>query len=187
MILQTKRLFLRELQQTDLPDLAEILQDPKVVYAYEHTFTDGDVFAWLDRQRNRYAQWGFGLWAVLLKESGEMIGQAGLTMQPCEGEQVLEIGYLLKVRFWHHGYAREAAEGCKRYAFETLDADRVYAIIKADNEPSKRVARAIGMSRVKEFFTEYYHGQMLHELYGAERPACGHPCERQAKKPADFR
>ena len=53
-ILETKRLLLRELEPEDRKDLAEILQDPQVMYAYEHEFTDDDVQAWLDRQLERY-------------------------------------------------------------------------------------------------------------------------------------
>ena len=82
MILETPRLALRELEQKDFKDLAEILQDPQVVYAYDHTFTDDDVQAWLDRQKKRYETLSFGLWAVVLKSTGQMVGQAGLTMQP---------------------------------------------------------------------------------------------------------
>ena len=102
-ILETERLVLREMEQGDFADLAEILQDPEVMYAYEHDFTDADVQAWLDRQRRRYARNGFGLWAVILKETDQMVGQAGLTMQPYQGGEVLEIGYLLKKRFWGRG------------------------------------------------------------------------------------
>ncbi len=165
MILQTKRLLLREMGPSDFADLAEILQDPKVVYAYEHTFSDADVWEWLERQRRRYREDGFGLWAAVLKQTGEMIGQAGLTLQPCEGELVLEIGYLFKERHWHRGYAREAAQACEEYAFTQLHAQQVCSIIKADNEPSKRVAQSIGMKPVKTFTARYYHGDMLHILY----------------------
>ena len=118
MIFETERLTLREMNQDDYGDLAEILQNPNVMYAYEHDFTDTDVQIWLDRQRKRYETYGFGLWAVILKNTNEMIGQAGLTMQPYKDTEVLEIGYLLKEKFWHYGYAREAAAGCKKYAFE---------------------------------------------------------------------
>lgn len=156
-------------------DLAEMLQDPEVMYAYEHTFSDADVWDWLNRQRERYQRDGFGLWAVIKKgvQSGlpEMIGQAGLTMQPCEGRQVLEVGYLLKKRFWHQGYAVEAAKACMQYAFQCRNADRVHSIIKADNWPSIRVADALGMEKEKEFMAEYYHGKMLHVLYSMERPS----------------
>jgi len=57
----------------------------------------------------RYNDYGFGLWAVILKETNEMIGQCGLTMQDCNNRQVVEIGYLFQKAFWHKGYASETA------------------------------------------------------------------------------
>ncbi len=169
MILKTERLLLRELKQSDFEDLAEILQNPAVMYAYEHDFSDKDVQQWLDRQTERYRSYGFGLWALVLQDTGEMIGQAGLTMQSYKGSEVLEIGYLLKKNFWHYGYAREAAGGCKKYAFEHLDRDKVYSIINADNFASMRVAESIGMKKEDEFITQYYNGDMLHFLYSVRR------------------
>lgn len=168
MILETKRLMLREMTQDDFADLAGMLKDPDVMYAYEHDFSDEDVQVWLDRQRGRYEKYGFGLWAMILKETGEMIGQAGLTMQPHRGGEVLEIGYLLKKKHWKHGYAREAAEGCKKYAFETLKAGKVHCVIKADNYASQRVAESVGLRKADEFITQYYNGDMLHYLYMLE-------------------
>lgn len=165
MILETERLYLREMNQSDFEDLAEILQNSRVMYAYEHDFSDNDVQEWLDRQITRYKKYGFGLWAVILKSTDEMIGQAGLTMQPYKDNEVLEIGYLLKERFWHHGYASEAANGCKKYAFEQLNRDKVYSIIKSDNYASMKVAKSMGMKKEDEFMTQYYNGKMLHYLY----------------------
>ena len=68
MILETKRLYLRELNQGDLPSLCRILQDDEAMYAYEGAFTDSEVQEWLDRQIARYQAWSFGLWAVILKD-----------------------------------------------------------------------------------------------------------------------
>ncbi|HIW15105.1 MAG TPA: GNAT family N-acetyltransferase [Firmicutes bacterium] len=168
-ILETERLILREMDQEDFSDLAQMLQNPRVMVAYEHDFSDEDVQRWLDRQKSRYETYGFGLWAMILKKTGEMIGQAGLTMQPYKGKQVLEIGYLLKEAYWHHGYAREAAAGLKKYAFETLNREKVYAIIKTDNTPSQRVAESIGMTREDEFLAGYHHGNRPHFLYAVSR------------------
>ena len=89
-------------------------------------------------QQQRYRQDGFGLWAVVLRSTGEMVGQAGLTWQDCEGQPVLEVGYLLKKRFWHQGYASEAARACRDYAFRVLGAEKVSSIIKTDNLASIR-------------------------------------------------
>ncbi|MDD3920587.1 MAG: GNAT family N-acetyltransferase [Eubacteriales bacterium] len=168
-VFETERLLFREMEQSDFSDLADMLQDPLVMYAYEHDFSDEDVQAWLDRQRKRYLELGFGLWAMVLKETGCMIGQAGLTMQPYKGAKVLEIGYLLKHAYWHMGYAAEAAAGCKQYAFTKLRANKVHSVIKADNFASMRVAESIGMTKEDEFITQYYNGDMLHFLFSVTR------------------
>ena len=106
---------------------------------------------------------------MLLKATGQMIGQAGLTLQSYKGSRVLEIGYLLKEAFWHCGYAREAAEGCKRYAFEHLHRDTVYSIIQTENQASIRVAESIGMKKVDTFVTRYYSGDRMHDLYAVSK------------------
>ena len=113
MILETSRLYLREMTQADYTDLCRILQDEEVMYAYEHAFDHNEVQQWLDKQVQRYQEYGFGLWAVILKNSGKMIGQCGLTLQAYNDRQVLEIGYLFQKAYWHMGYALEAAQGCK--------------------------------------------------------------------------
>ena len=59
--------------------------------------------------------------------------------------------------------------GCKEYAFQQLNRDKVYSIIKADNFASIKVAESIGMSREDEFITRYYNGDMLHFLYSVRR------------------
>ena len=164
-MIQTERCILREMQQSDIDDVACILQNPNVMYAYEHTFSTQDVQEWLDRQRLRYQRDGFGLWAVILKSTGQMIGQAGLTYQHYQNKQILEIGYLLKEAYWHQGYAREAAASCQHYAFNVLEQNVVHSIIKVDNAASIRVALSIGMVKEAEFYAEYYHGPMLHALY----------------------
>ena len=92
MILETERLYLREMKQSDFNSLCKILQDEDTMYAYEGAFSDDEIQEWLDRQIQRYKKWGFGSWAAILKETDEMIGQCGLTMQPWKDEEVLEIG-----------------------------------------------------------------------------------------------
>lgn len=164
-ILRTRRLLLREMTEEDIPDLEEMMLDPEVTYAYPHVFTKEDVRNRLARQQGRYEKDGFGLWAVVLRSTGEMVGQAGLTYQKCEGAQVLEVGYLLKRKFWHQGYAREAAAGCRDYAFQVLGAHRVHSVIKTDNAASIRVAESLGMHREKEFIARYYNRDMPHYLY----------------------
>ena len=74
MILETERLYLREMDQNDFVALSKILQDEDTMYAYNGAFNDEETWAWLDKQISRYKKYGFGLWAVVLKETDEMIG-----------------------------------------------------------------------------------------------------------------
>ena len=169
MILETKRLTLRNMEQTDFSALCAILQDPQVMYAYEHAFSDGEVQAWLDNQLRRYCQDGFGLWAVDLKGTGEMIGQCGLTWQDWNGRQVLEVGYLFRRSVWGQGYATEAAVACKEYAFTVLGVDEVFSIIPEYNLPSRRVAQRNGMAVRGSLVKHYYGLELPHVVYSARR------------------
>ena len=165
MILETERLYLREMNQSDFDSLCKILQDEDTMYAYEGAFRDDEVQEWLDRQIFRYQKWNFGLWAVILKETDEMIGQCGLTMQPWKDEEVLEIGYLFERLYWHKGYAIEAATACKTYAFEILKANEVCSIIRDTNVSSQNVAIRNGMTMM-DTWTKHYKGvDMPHYHY----------------------
>lgn len=170
-ILETDRTYLREMVQTDFGDLCEILQDPEVMYAYQRAntdqvaFTDTEVQDWLNKQLGRYKQYGFGLWAVIDKNNSDFIGQVGLTMQNVEGKEELEIGYLLKQKFWHKGYATETAIACKEYAFNCLKKDRVVCIIRDNNYSSLRVAERIGMKFESKYVKRCYDLDMTHFVY----------------------
>ena len=172
MILETERLYLREMEQSDFESLCKILKDEATMYAYEGAFNDTEVQEWLDKQFSRYHKYGFGLWAVVLKENGEMIGQCGLTMQPWKDKELLEVGYLFQRLYWHKGYATEAAKACKKYAFEVLNADEVCSIIRDTNAASQRVAIRNGMI-VTGTWTKHYRGvDMLHYCYMVRKEQC---------------
>lgn len=168
MVLETNRLCLREMNRSDYSSLCEILQDEAVMYAYEGAFSDAEAQEWLDRQLKNYEVYGFGLFAVLLKDTNEMIGQCGLTMQDYKGKQVPEIGYLFKKDFWHNGYASEAAIACRNYAFE-LNFDEVFSIIRDTNIASQNVAKRNGMVRIDEFVKHYRGVDMPHFVFSIKR------------------
>ena len=169
-ILQTSRLLLREMTEDDLPALRSILQDPQVMYAYEHAFSEDEVRAWLAKQRRRYAEDGFGLWAMVLRQTGAMIGQCGLTWQDRgDGTQCVEVGYLLQRAFWHQGYATEAATACKAYAFQALGLDEVCSIIRDNNLASQAVARRNGMTVTGRLVKHYYGMDMPHLVFSVRR------------------
>lgn len=169
MILETQRLYLREMNQSDFGALSKILQDEETMYAYNGAFSDEETQGWLDNQIARYKKYGFGLWAVILKENDEMIGQCGLTMQPWNSKEVLEVGYLFQKNYWHKGYATEAAKACMNYAFENLNADEVCSIIRDTNAASQNVALRNGMT-IKDSWTKHYRGiDMPHYRYSASK------------------
>ena len=160
---------MREMTHADLPSLCEIMKDENTMYAYEGAFSDAEVQEWLERQILRYQKWNFGLWAVVLKETGKMIGQCGLTMQPWKDDEVLEIGYLFNRNYWHKGYATEAAAACKRYAFDVLKAEEVCSIIRDTNIQSQNVALRNGMT-LTDKWTKHYRGvDMPHYRFVVKR------------------
>lgn len=169
MILETKRLILREMTMEDITEISAILKDEKTMYAYEHGFSDQEVSDWIKRQLDRYEKYGFGLWAVILKANGRLIGQCGITMQDAGDREVMEVGYLFNRSFWHNGYACEAARACRNYAFERLGAEEICSIIRTNNLPSQRVAIRNGMLP-RSIFTKHYMGiDMPHIVFSVTR------------------
>lgn len=166
--METGRLLLREMTQSDYADLCKILQDEDVMYAYEGAFSDEEAHEWLDRQISRYKEYGFGLYAVILKETCDMIGQCGLTIQEFNGKRMLEIGYLFQKLYWHKGYAIEAAMACKEYAFTVLKADEVFSIIRDTNIASQKVAKRNGMVHTDTFIKHYRGVDMPHYVFSVK-------------------
>lgn len=167
--LETERLYLREMTYADFEPLCKILCDEEAMYAYEGAFSREEARQWLDRQLSRYEEWGFGLWAVVLKETDEMIGQCGLTIQPWKDEELLEVGYLFQRAFWRKGYATEAARACMDYAFGVLDAPEICSIIRDTNTPSRNVALRNGMTAGDTWIKHYRGVDMPHCRYVARR------------------
>ena len=162
-------MYFREINQDDFIALSKILQDEETMYAYNGAFSDEETQEWLDKQIARYKKYGFGLWALILKETDEMIGQCGITVQPWKDTEVLEIGYLLRKDYWHKGLATEAAQRCKEYAFDNLNAEEVCSIIRDTNIASQNVAARNGM-KITDKWTKHYRGiDMPHYLFSVKR------------------
>lgn len=165
MILQTNRLYLRKLIQDDFSLLFPFLSDPETMYAYEHGFSQEEVQTLLTKQLQSYAANNFGLWAVILKETETCIGLCGITLQSYKEKQVPELGYIFQKEYWHQGYAAESALACKDYAFQNLQINQLYAIIRDTNIPSQKLADRIGMSRTDSIIKYYYGFTMPHYVY----------------------
>ena len=153
-ILSTERLFLREMTESDFRSLKAVLADPVIMQHYPYSFDDDRIRSWIERNIERYRIFGFGLWAVCLKDTGEMIGDCGLTMQMIGSTIKPEIGYHIRRDMQRKGYAREAAAAVRDWTFENLPFNEIYSYMKYTNEPSARTALSWGCHFVEEFEDE---------------------------------
>jgi RimJ/RimL family protein N-acetyltransferase len=149
-VLQTERLVLRLMEIADVDDLMGIFSDPVTMHYYPNTKSRQEAEEWVRRVQQSHRDRGFGLWVAVLKDSGEFVGQCGLTVQEVEGKNEVEIGYLLLRRFWGRGLATEAARAARDHGFNTLGYERLVSLIDPGNLASRRVAEKVGLTLEKE-------------------------------------
>jgi RimJ/RimL family protein N-acetyltransferase len=147
----TARLSFREMTEADLEPMAALLGDPEVMTYYRHPKDRDEALEWIRKNQRRYGEHGFGLWIIELRETGEFVGDCGLTFQDVEGADELEVGYHVRRSLQRRGYATEAAATVRDYARGVLGATRLAAIIHPDNLASQRVAEKIGLELEREF------------------------------------
>ena len=154
MVMETERLLLREMTDDDFQALYKVLADSDIMQHYPYTFDEVRVRNWIERNIERYRVFGFGLWAVCLKETDEMIGDCGLTMQLIKGEIKPEIGYHIRADKQWKGYAKEAAIAVRDWTFNNTPFNIVYSYMKHTNEASAQTAMSYGCKQVDNFFDE---------------------------------
>ena len=122
-ILTTERLTLRHLTMSDAEALHYIHHEVGVWTCLQGLppASVDDERAKIEEQLARYHEHGFGGWATVWSETGELIGRCGLRAQVIEGQAEMELGYALSPRFWGRELASEAARGIRDYAFASLD------------------------------------------------------------------
>ena len=145
------------------------MEKPEVMYAWEHGFTRSETRKWINRQLTRYKKDGYGYFAVFLKESGELIGQAGLMKNVIGDNEVTELGFIFDNEFWGKGYATESAKTCIKHGFDELGLNRIYCSIRPENTASIRVAENLGMAKTGEHIVVYNDKDMLHYIYVLEK------------------
>ena len=151
MQIETERLILREMNEEDFDDLYCVLADSDIMQHYPYTFDEKRVRGWIEKNQERYQIFGFGLWAVCLKENGKMIGDCGLTLQPIGNTIKPEIGYHIQKTYQRKGYAKEAAIAVRDWAFTHTPFQTIYSYMNSTNLPSMQTAQAYGCQRVDEF------------------------------------
>ena len=151
MQLETERLILREYTMNDFDALYEIMSDAETMKHYPAPFDEARTRRWIEWNLENYQKYGWGLWAVVLKEKGEFIGDCGITLQNIDGQLLLEIGYHIHKKYWRRGFAKEAARAVRDWVFENTSYDTIYSYMKYTNVASYSTALANGMKQVKEY------------------------------------
>ncbi len=139
-MIETERLLLRDMRPEDTTCLAEVYCDVHAMRYYPRPYTLQEVTERIARSQAHYVTHGHSLYTVVLKSSGEVIGDCGPTVQEVGGIGEIEVGYHFLPRFWGNGYATEAARAARDWAFEHLRCERVISLIRPINIPSQRVA-----------------------------------------------
>lgn len=166
--LETERLILRQMSEKDFSDIAEMLKNPNVMYAWEYVFDDIDVLKWIKKNREYYKKYGLGYFLAIDKQISQVVGQIALMPDIIDGIEYYEIGYILKEKFWHKGYAFEGAKLMADYAFNVLKSKTVIFEIRPENVPSRKVAERCGAVVTGEFFKNVRGKNMKHLIYTLE-------------------
>lgn len=165
--IETARLILRSMKSTDLDELLLIFTDPNVMASFDSApFNREQMALWLQRNLDHQAKYGYGLYSVILKSNGHLIGDCGLEVMEVDGTQAAELGYDFRSDHWNQGFATEAAAAVRDFAFNVLGLPQLISLIRVKNIASQRVAEKIGMKRISEF-TRY---DAKYWKYALERP-----------------
>ena len=145
-MLETPRLILRPMHADDTDALLQIFADPQVMAAFGvETFGRPQMERWVRRNLEHQDAHGYGLYSVILKENGLLIGDCGLELMGVSGTPAAELGYDFRSDHWNRGLATEAAAAVRDHAFTALALPRLVSLIRQGNHASRRVAEKVGL------------------------------------------
>jgi len=145
--LETERLSLRRFTEDDRSIMAAINSDPKVMECFPAPMTRYQSEAMMDRIAEHWQTNGFGLFALEIRDTGQLIGFTGLSRPPYEtpASPCVEVGWRLTPKAWGKGYATEAATACLHWGFGELNLDEIVSFTFAGNIRSRRVMERLRM------------------------------------------
>jgi RimJ/RimL family protein N-acetyltransferase len=152
--IKTDRLTLRAFTEADTDALTLILNGDDVLRYFPTTTppTRGGVTKMITRILHHWEEKGYGLWALTLAETGQLMGRCGLQYIP-ETDEV-EVDFILDRQFWGQSFATKAGQTSMNYGFDSLDVNSITGIVHPDNLASQRVLQKLGMQYVEA--TEYF-------------------------------
>lgn len=143
----TSRLRFRLLVPEDARETLRFFADPDARRFYPALTDEAAALDRLQRNGELYAEHGFGLWGLELAESGELVGDCGLTLQEVDGIAELEVGWHVRADLRGRGLATEAGRACLEHGFRVTDRDRIISLIHEENAASEAVARKVHARR----------------------------------------
>lgn len=168
-ILETARCKVRETTVEDVDSFYQIYAEPSITRYMENLFADRDeeIAYTKDYIEKVYAFYGYGMWTILEKESGAVVGRAGIIWR--EGYDVPELGFVIGVPWQGRGYAFEVCKAILVYAKEELAMEQMQALVQKENEKSLRLCEKLGFARDGEVWEDGAEHILLRmDLYGLE-------------------
>jgi RimJ/RimL family protein N-acetyltransferase len=164
---ETARLQMRRMTYDDVAGLLKVFGDSEAMRFYPAPFDCQQMEKWVDWNQRNYTNYGYGLWSLILRATGELIGDCGLVNQQVDEALEVEIGYHVRRDLWRQGLATEAALACRDYGFDILGRRRLISLIHPQNLASRRVAEKVGMTLSREALWK----NKPTCIYAIERPA----------------
>lgn len=153
-IAETERLEIREMSENDLDSLYAIYQSEDVTRFTEGLYEDRETELQYIRGyiKNIYAYYGYGVWLLIEKKTGRLVGRAGISHRP--GYEEAELGFLLGKEFWHQGFAFEACQKIIQIAKEVFEMNSLQALVKKENLASIKLLGKLGFYYAEEVMLE---------------------------------
>ncbi len=153
-MLETERLILRRFTEAETDAIFAMRSDAEFMRFIKPVETRRETVSWMRMVSRYWETENFGFWAVIFKETGNVIGWSGTwvlweTKEP-------EIGFAIARGLWGKGFGTEAAGFALKYTFENRGAERVVALTMPENLASRRVMEKLGMRFDEErYFSSY--------------------------------
>lgn len=173
-VFESPRLGFRTWKESDKAPFSKMNANEEVMKYFPKTLSSTESDAFVDRINEHFREKGYGLWAVEIKETKELIGFIGFSIATFDSDftPCIEIGWRLDNKYWNKGYATEGAKACLDYGFNKLGFGAIYSFTAELNKPSQNVMKKIGLRKIKDFqHPRVEDGSPLkpHVLYGISK------------------
>lgn len=164
-IITSERVKLRLFNEKDIEELLNLFSDPIAMQYFPSVKDYKETEEWINENFGNHKTYGYCLYAVEKKDDNKFIGYCGFIPQKdVNGKDEIEIGYGLIRKYWHKGFATEAAIACKKYGFNKLKCNRLISLIRPENKASINVAIRNGM----QWEIDLNRWNLIHGVYVVE-------------------